>query len=125
MSPADIVDTISFGTPTGNARIAAVAIAVFPDPPAPSTPSIAPAAWRRLASLAAPSAIARTAPPRSPASCALISSRAMSGFTVGGPPVPTSASSTSTPAWRSRERRKASSSPFVSRVPISKTATGR
>ena len=61
MSPAAIVETISFGTPTGSARIAAVAIAVLPEPPAPSTPSIRPSACSRRASAAAASAIVPTA----------------------------------------------------------------
>ena len=37
MSPAAMVDTTSLGTPTGSARMAAVAIAVLPEPPAAST----------------------------------------------------------------------------------------
>src|SRR5215207_5341809 len=123
-----MVETISFGTPTGSARIAAVAIAVFPDPPAPSTPSIRPSACSRRASAAAASAIVPTAVPRSvsearsapisPAS----SAAGMSGSSpCGGPAGPASATSTSTPASRSRARTNASSSPFVSSVPISRT----
>ena len=42
VSPAATVETISLGTPTGSARIALVAIAVLPDPPAASTPSQRP-----------------------------------------------------------------------------------
>ena len=34
--PEAIVETISFGTPTGSARIASAAIAVPPDPPSAS-----------------------------------------------------------------------------------------
>ena len=44
MSPEAIVDTTSLGTPTGSARMAAVAIAVLPEPPAASTP------WQRPSS---------------------------------------------------------------------------
>ena len=49
------------GTPTGSARIAAHAIVVLPDPPAPNTPSIRPSACSRAASAAAASAIVPTA----------------------------------------------------------------
>ena len=45
--PAATVETISLGTPTGSARIAAVAIAVLPEPPAASTPSKRPSACSR------------------------------------------------------------------------------
>ena len=46
----------------------------------------------------------------------------MSGSSpCGGPPVPVSATSTSTPASCSRSARYAYSSPFVSSVPISRT----
>ena len=40
--PDAIVDTITFGTPTGSVRIAAVIIVVPPPPPRPSTPSKRP-----------------------------------------------------------------------------------
>ena len=47
VSPAAIVETISFGTPTGSARMASAAIEVLPEPPAASTPSQRPSAYRR------------------------------------------------------------------------------
>src|SRR5918992_2669278 len=47
--------------------------------------------------------------------------REMSGSTRAGSSVPTSASTTSTPAPRRRERMNSSSSPFVSSVPSSRT----
>ena len=115
VSPAAIVETISFGTPTGSACIARVAIAVLPEPPAARMPWMAPSPCSRRASTAAASAIAVTAAPRSPASvsaarstpaAAATSSRAMSGSQpCGGPPVPTSATSTSAPPSRRRSRR--------------------
>ena len=102
-----MVETISLGTPTGRACIAAVAIAVLPEPPADRTPWIRPSSYRRRASAAAAPAMAPIAAPRSPAApsaatstpvAAPTSSRVMSGSTRGGSSVPTSASSTSTPA---------------------------
>ncbi len=44
VSPAAIVETISLGTPTGNACMASAAIDVLPEPPAASTPSQRPSA---------------------------------------------------------------------------------
>ena len=67
VSPAAIVETISFGTPTGSARMASAAIEVLPEPPAASTPSQRPSACRRATTAVAPRAIASTACPRSPA----------------------------------------------------------
>ena len=64
--PDAIVDTISFGTPTGSVRIAAVIIAVPPPPPSPSTPSNRPAAKSAGTSAHAPRCIVSTALPRSP-----------------------------------------------------------
>jgi gamma-glutamyltranspeptidase len=48
--PAATVETISFGTPTGSACIALVAIAVLPEPPAASTPSQRPSSCSRRTS---------------------------------------------------------------------------
>ncbi len=42
VSPDARVETISFGTPTGSARIARVAIDEPPEPPSASTPSTRP-----------------------------------------------------------------------------------
>ena len=58
VSPAAIVETISFGTPTGSACIARVAIAVLPEPPAARMPWMRPSPCSRRASTAAASAIA-------------------------------------------------------------------
>ena len=57
------VDTISFGTPTGSARMAGVTSAVPPDPPAPMMPASSPA-WATTYLVSA-SDIAATASPRS------------------------------------------------------------
>ena len=67
-SPEATVETISFGSPIGSARMAAVAIVVLPDPPAASTPSHRFVACSASTVARAPSAIADTAAPRSPAS---------------------------------------------------------
>ena len=66
-SPDAMVETISFGRPIGSARIAAVAIVVLPEPPAASTPSHCFVARSASTVARAPSAIAATAEPRSPA----------------------------------------------------------
>ena len=61
--PDATVETMTFGTPTGSACMAAVAMAVLPEPPAemiPSTPG-----WFTTHALKA-SVIAATAVPRSP-----------------------------------------------------------
>ena len=58
---------MSLGTPTGNARMAAVAMVVPADPPRPRTPASRPSRCRPAASLAAPFAASATARPRSPA----------------------------------------------------------
>ena len=47
VSPDAIVETISFGTPTGSARIACVAIAVPPEPPSAGRRRARPSACRR------------------------------------------------------------------------------
>ena len=56
---------MSFGTPTGSVRIAAVPIAVPPPPPIETTPSMRPSRWSRAATSAAPRAAAAIASPRS------------------------------------------------------------
>ena len=53
--------TITFGTPSGSARIAAVAIVVPADPPRPRMPDTSPRAYASRASLAAPAAAFVTA----------------------------------------------------------------
>ena len=59
--PDAIVDTITFGTPTGSVRIAAVIIVVPPPPPRPSTPSKRPCAYHAGSSAHAPRCITSTA----------------------------------------------------------------
>ena len=54
MSPEAIVETISFGTPTGSARIACVAIAVPPEPPSARIPSSRPSSCSRSTASSAP-----------------------------------------------------------------------
>ena len=61
--PDATVETITFGRPTGSARIPGVMIAVPPDPPMPMMPPIAASLARTNASNA--TAIAPTASPRS------------------------------------------------------------
>ena len=56
---------MSFGTPMGSARIAAVPTAVPPPPPIETMPSIRPSRWSRAATSAAPRAITAMASPRS------------------------------------------------------------
>ena len=56
---------ITFGTPSGSARIAAVAMVVPADPPRPRMPDTSPRAYASRASLAAPAAAFVTASPRS------------------------------------------------------------
>ena len=130
VSPAAIVETISLGTPTGSARMASAAIDVLPEPPAASTPSQRPSAYRRSTTAVAPRAIVSTACPRSPAArrastsapaAAATSSRLTSGATSGGPMIPASTRIVPTPAACRRSRRNAYSRPFVSSVPTSTT----
>ena len=58
VSPEATVQTISFGTPTGSARIARVAIDVPPDPPSAMMPSSRPSACSSFTTSSAPAAIA-------------------------------------------------------------------
>ncbi len=66
-SPEATVDTITFGTPTGRARIAGVTSAVPPDPPAPTIP---PRSVRVSTNRVSASDIASTDDPRSPVNTA-------------------------------------------------------
>src|SRR4051794_7805864 len=88
-------------------------------------PSRRPSACSCSTTASAPAAIAVTAAPRSPAAASraasapaasATSSREMSG-SMRGSFTPASTRTTSTPCSRRRPRRKAYSSPFVSRVP--------
>ena len=64
--PLATVETMTFGSPSGSARMAAVPIAVPPDPPSDSTPCIRPSAASRESVTAAAPAMASTIAPRSP-----------------------------------------------------------
>src|SRR4051812_10620328 len=130
VSPDATVETISFGTPIGSARMAWVTSAEPPEPPSPPTASSRPSAYRRFTISAAPRAIVSTAAPRSPAAAstagsaptaAPTSARAISGATSGSPTIPASTSRTSTPRSRMRSARYAYSTLFVSNVPTSTT----
>ena len=124
--PLANVDTITFGNPIGNARIAAVAIAVPPPPPREITPSIFFSVTSRDSTIGAPSDIAATASPRSrfatsafksfPAACAT-SKRVMSGFSCASSKMPTSIIKQLCPRLRICCATNACSCPLVSMVP--------
>src|SRR6185503_1432521 len=125
-SPEAIVETISFGTPTGSRCIAAAASDVPPLPPRARIPSSRPSPWSRVTTSAAPSRIAAIAAPRSPASASALRSAPPAVATSSAetstayrvwPIVPASTTSTSQPRPRSRPRTNSYSAPFVSRVP--------
>ena len=126
VSPDATVETISFGTPTGSARIARVAIDEPPEPPSARMPSSFPSACSCAHDLLGArghrghrgAAIACGRELRDVGAAArATSSRAMSGSMPTGSWMPASTSSTSTPCSRSRSRRNAYSTPFVSSVP--------
>ena len=64
--PLAIVETITFGNPTGSARIAGVIRAVPPLPPIPITPEIRPASCSLFMNPTRASLIAQMAVDRSP-----------------------------------------------------------
>ena len=121
MSPDAIVETMTFGSPTGSARIACVASVVPPEPPA----EIRPPTSRRVAMKRSNAiAIALTARPRSSPNTARSPSgwwRATSrGCTLavdGLPEVARSTVTTRRPSFSRHWRMKNSSRPFVSNVP--------
>ena len=128
--PEASVLTMTFGTPSGSAFIAAVAMVVPADPPRPRTPDTSPRACASRASRAAPSAAFVTASPRSAffrtassvvSASSKMRSRGMSAATAGVPSAPTSTSVTGTPHEVRRPRTKPASRPFVSRVAKRKT----
>ncbi len=111
--PEASVETISFGTPTGSVRIAAVIIAVPPPPPRPSTASMRPSRCRAGTSAQAPRSIASMAGPRSRAArsaarsappARATSAAGTSAANGGSPRTPRSITSVCTPRWRSRSR---------------------
>ena len=105
VSPEASVETISFGTPTGSARIARVAIAEPPEPPSARI-AVEPAFGVQPPHHV--SAAARPSPRRRRRELAVLaratSPRGTSGSTDGSF-TPTSTSRTSTPCSRSRSRR--------------------
>ena len=96
-SPDATVDTITFGTPIGSRRIACVASAVPPEPPAETRP---PRSRRRATKCSNAIAISVTAVPRSPVNTARSPRgwwRATSrGCTIAGEGLPEVARSTVT-----------------------------
>ncbi len=133
VSPDATVETINFGTPTGNARIALLAITVPADPPRPAIPSSRPSPYSFAEMTAAPRVIAAIARPllpdrtssarSSPPACAT-SARSTSAEIVGDPRTPTSTTSGSAPCWAMRSRRKRASSPLVSSAAMTTTVFG-
>src|SRR5580698_7288868 len=108
--------------------MAAVAMVVPADPPSAATPWMAPRAWSRFTITVAPSAMAVTLLPRSLSFCsaarssfaaAATSACETSAAKSGLPSTPTSIIIVRSPALSMRSRRKANSSPLVSKVPIS------
>ncbi len=114
-----------FGTPTGSARIPAVAIDVPPDPPADNTPPIPRCVSIQRANA---SAIALTDAPRSwditaesPRGCMIATWFAGMSARAGLPEVDRSTVRTGNPSAFSRSAMKRSSRPFVSKVPATST----
>ena len=102
-----------------------------PEPPSAPIASSRPSACRRGTTSAAPRAIAATAAPRSPAAASAATSAPPGGCDLlarrrrarasGSPITPASTRITSTPCSRTRSRRYAYSTPFVSSVPTRTT----
>jgi hypothetical protein len=107
--PLATVDTITFGMPSGRARITAVAIAVPPLPPSDNTPAMRPSAASRDISAGAArvmpstitprSACARRSPRFTPPSAATVSASTSTAH-CGSPRPPTFTISTSCPRSR-------------------------
>ena len=119
------VETITFGSPKGRARMIDDTIAVPVPPPSPITPSSLPSSRRRLARIVPPSSIAFTALARSffaISSCRLAlaacarSSLVMSGMNGGFSRVPISMVIGCTPRPCAQSRTNSVSLPLVSRV---------
>ena len=133
VSPEATVETISFGTPTGSARIAKVTSEEPPDPPSPRIPSSLPSACRRFTTSAAPRPIVSTAAPRSPAAASAATSAPAAARDLLARDVGTDArlaqhagvDEDDVHAVREQPlAQKPYSCPFVSRVP-SRTTDGR
>ena len=124
--PDAIVDTITFGTPIGSARIAGVAIEVPPEPPTDIMPSNLPCAYSSGISFSAPRLMTSVAKARS--LLELISSMltptdaATSAFDTSGAnrgsKAPVCMHSVSSPCSRTSFLINSNSVPLVSNVPI-------
>jgi hypothetical protein len=108
-SPDATVETITFGTPIGRARIAGVTRAVPPEPPAPTIPA---RSARVRTNRVSASDIASTDDPRSPVNTAALPAGCCPATSVGvtsacdsSPDVLTSTSVASTPAATMRSRK--------------------
>ena len=131
VSPDAIVETMTLGTPSGSARIAAVPTVVPPEPPIASTPRSSPRSLMSDSADAAPFAMtsmaaarfpawrssARSPPPRCAVSAALTS-----GTIAGSSLTPKSRSRTAIPSASSSPRRNRASSGLVSSEAIRTTA---
>ena len=126
--PEALGETISFGTPTGSACMAAAPSRAPSAPPRHSTPRMRPSANSRRQVARTPSAISSTAAPRDPArrtssrSCPparATSSRLTSAGQPGSPRMPESITTGWIPSASRRSRTYAISSPLVSSVPTS------
>ena len=128
-----MVDSTTFGTPSGSASATSSARSVPMVPPSASRPSMRPCACACRASVAAPwaiSVIALFSSPLSATCCSVAPAAAatsvlvMSAVNPAGPdaamPTPTSITSARAPIASMRSRRKAISSRLVSTVPISR-----
>ena len=112
--PEALGETISFGTPTGSACMAAAPSSAPSAPPRHSTPCTRPAPYSRRTTARTPSSMSWTAAPRDPAariassSCPparATSARVTSGsHPSGSPRMPESTTSGRTPSARSRSR---------------------
>src|SRR5918999_2195263 len=132
--PDALGETISFGTPTGRACIAAAPSSAPSAPPRHSTPRMRPSAYSRRHVARTPSCISSTAAPRDPArrtssrSCPparATSARPTSAAQPGSPRIPESITTGRVPNASRRSRTYAISSPLVSSVPTRAMPTGR
>ena len=126
--PDALGETISFGTPTGSACMAAAPSRAPSAPPRHSTPRMRPSAKSRTHVSRTPTAISSTAAPRDPAArtssrswppARATSSLLTSAGQPGSPRIPESITTGWTPSASRRSRTYAISSPLVSSVPTS------
>ncbi len=111
--PDALGETISFGTPTGRACMAAAPSRAPSAPPRHSTPRMRPSANSRTQVARTPPAISSTAAPREPARrtsasawppARATSSRVTSAAHAGSPRIPESITTGSVPSASSRSR---------------------